>query len=281
MKSLTIIEQQSGNQFTLYNSKLGSILRSFEGFEYPEVRVSIDDVAGPYGSVYITSKFGTRRMGIIGDLVSSDVFALRRNLLTVLRQTGVIKLIKFTTYDDMELQCEAEVTDFSNPYTHAVHTFKIELKSPDWRFYSQEEIVREIAQTSVRGGASIPTAIPMSFTLPSSGETDLGNIVVNSGNETTDPVFTITGPGTNFIVGNTTNDTEFTLNYALSEGDEIEVDVKNRTVLLNGLTNVYPDFDGDFWSLSPGENEIRFFVESGLTVNTKLAIAYRHAYSGI
>jgi hypothetical protein len=281
MKAITIIEQQSGTQFTLYDNYLGSILRSFEGFEFPDVRESIDDVAGAYGSVYITSKFGRRRVGITGDLVSDDVYTLRKNLLTVLRQTGVIKLIKFTTYDDMNLQFEAEVVNFKNPYTHMVHTFMIELIAPDWRFYSQEETTREILQSSVRGGSAIPTAIPMSFGSPMTAETDLSNILINDGNEVTDPVFTITGPGTNFIVGNITTDKQFTFDAALSEGDEVVIDVKNRTVVLNGVSNSYPDIAGDFWSLEPGENEIRFFVESGLTADTKLTVVYRDAYSGI
>ena len=46
MKRVTIIEQQSGDYFTLYDNDLGSILRKFQGLEFADVRESIDDVAG-------------------------------------------------------------------------------------------------------------------------------------------------------------------------------------------------------------------------------------------
>lgn len=281
MKQLTIIEQSDSSQFTLYDNNLGSILREFVGFEYPDVVESIDDVSGPYGSVYITSKFGRRAMSIIGDLVSSDVYTLRRTLLKALRQTGVMKLIKFTTYDDLNLQFEAEVVKYSNPYTHKIHTFIIQLVAPDWRFYSQTQSTYQIIQSSVRGGSSMPTAMPKSFPSPFATDTDITNIVTNNGNEVTDPVFTIMGPGTNFIIGNTTTDKEFTLTRSLDSDDVVVIDVKNRTVILNGSTNIYSDIEGDFWSLIPGENEIRFFVESGLTVETNLDLSYRDAYNGI
>lgn len=281
MKQITIIEQQDNIQFTLYDNMRGSILREFQGFEYPSVRESIDDVAGPYGSVYVTSKFGRRRASIEGDLVGSDVYQLRRNLLRALRQTGVIKLIKFTTYDNMELQFEAEVVKLVNPYTHTIHTFLLELVAPDWRFYSQELINEEIVQSSIQGGGVLPGKVPYAIPLQTTGETQLDNILENEGNETTDPVLTITGPGNGFIIGNLTVDKQLTFNRALSEDDVVIIDVRRRTVVLNGITNVYPDLSGDFWSLVPGENEIRFFVQSGLTTATKLEVSYRHAYSGI
>lgn len=281
MKQITIIEQQDNNQFTFYDSRLGSILRKFDGFEYAQAQVSVDDVAGPYGSTYVHSKFGRRIVSIEGDLVSSNVFSLRRTLLKALRQTGTIKLIKFTTYDDLNLQFEAEITKLLNPYTHRVHTFLIEAVAPDWRFYSQTLKSFDIMQSVIRGGASIPASIPMSIQSPMSEETEISNILINDGNEVTDPIITIGGPGTEFLVRNVTTDKEFTLDATLIENDVVVIDVKNRTVIKNGVTNLYPDITGDFFSLVPGENELRFLISSGLTPSTYLNFSYRDAYSGI
>lgn len=281
MKNLTIIEQQDWNLFTFYDNALGTILREFDGFEYADVRESIDDVAGPYGSVYVNSKFGRRRVAIQGDLVSSDVYAKRRLLSKALRQTGVMKLVKFTTYDDLHLQFECEVVKVVNPYTHKIHTFLIEMIAPDWRFYSQILSSHDVGQTTIGGGASIPATIPWAIASSISSETDVSNIITNNGNETTDPIFTITGPGTSFLVRNETTEKEFTLSTTLEEGDEIVIDVKRRTIVLNGITNLYSSLSGELWSLIPGQNELRFLVSSGLTVATNLNVSYRDAYSGI
>jgi hypothetical protein len=283
MKRITITEQQNNNSFTLHDNDIGTILRSFTGFEYADVKESIDDVAGDYGSTYITSKFGRRRFSISGDLVGSDVFLKRRTLSTALRQTGIIKLVKFTTYDDLDLQCEAEVVKQVNPYNHKVHTFLIEMVAPDWRFYSQEEIMQQLGVTVVPGGTDIPfEEIPVSIDATPPAGTEVTNIIINEGNEVTDPILKLYGPGTTFIMENITTGDTLTLSATIVEGDEVEINVKERTVIKNGVTNLYPDLTGDFWSLAPGENELRFFVNSGDEVGiTKLEVIFRHAYSGI
>lgn len=282
MKNITILDQlDSTKKFTFYDNDLGTILRSFEGFEYATVRESIDDVAGTTGAIYINSKFGRRRLAFIGDLIGTDVFLKRRQLVTVLRQTGTIKLIKFTTYDDLALQCEAEVVKYGNPYNHQVHTFLIELIAPDYRFYSQELFSQNLDQTILQGGASIPSAVPMLIPLSTTPETELQKIVTSNGTEATDPTFTITGPGDTFIIGNETSGKEFTLNLVLDSDDTVVVNVKERTVIKNGITNVYADFDGDFWQIEPGENELRFLVSTDFDIMTQLNVSYRDAYAGV
>jgi hypothetical protein len=219
MKSLTIIEQADSNQFTFYDNHMGTIIRSVEGFEFATVRQSIDDVAGPYGATYITSKFGTRQCSLSGDLIGSNVFTLRQTLLKALRQTGTIKLIKFTTYDDIDLQFEAEVIKMVSPYNHGVHSYMINFLAPDWRFYSQILQSFDLVQTILQGGTSIPAIIPMGFPVPTDPSTAMNNIITNGGNEVTDPIFTITGPGTNFTVENVTTGKSFILTTALDPGD--------------------------------------------------------------
>jgi len=255
MKQLTIADQVNSDEFTFYDNAGGTILRSFEGFEYPSVRDVIEDISGKGGATYITSKFGRRLVSWTGDLVSNDVFTLRRTLLSVLRQQGTMKLIKFTTYDDLELQFEAEIRKVINPYTHSIHSFLIEAVAPDWRFFSQTEHEVEVAD----GGSETCD---------------------NEGNEETDPVYRIDGPGTSFSVTNNTTGESFTIERTLEEGDYIEVNVKERTILLNGTTPIYSNFDGDFAALEPGENEVEFNAVDGGGA-TLLTISFRDAYNGI
>lgn len=276
MNSITVINQDNSDQFTFYDNDNGTTIKTLEGFEYADVREVIEDVAGDDGAIYITSKFGRRRFSWSGDLVSAVVYELRREMLSVLRQTGRMKLIKFTTYDDLDLQVEAEIVKVLNPYTHSIHTYLIEAIAPDPRFYSQSETEYETAQTVVSGGSAIPADVPMSLYSAGIEVAD----AINVGNEVTDPVFKVHGPGTFFTVGNQETGEVFTLDYTLNDEEYIEIDVKNRTVKLNGVTNTYSAFSGDFWQLQPGGNTIRF-VASGLGVETLLTITYRDAYNGL
>lgn len=282
MQSIKLINQTTNEYFVFYDNYLGTILHDFVGFESPEIKAAIDDVSGPLGAHYVTSKSGPRHVSFQADIVSSDVYTLRRTLSSVLRQTGQMKLIQFTTYDGLTLQFEAEVTKYLNPYTHGVHQLLIELLAPDFRFYSQIEHSYDLVQTIVQGGAAIPAAIPLAIVGNASNLLST-RIITNAGNEETFPKFTIPGPGTGFTISNVVTGKSFVLSSTLTDSDTVVIDTHplKRTVVKNGTDNLYPDFSGDFWSLAPGENEINFIVGSGAGVTTLLNNLFRDAYSGL
>jgi len=254
MKQIKITDQDSGSSYTFYDNSNGTILRRFDGFEYPEVLTSIEDVARQYGAYYVNSKFGRRRMSFQGDLVASDKFAQRRQLLTVVRQLGKEKLFEVTTYDDLLLRFQAEIIRLTMPYTHQIHSFLFELEASDYRFYSQTEVDQDF---------------------------DANDLITltNNGTEITDPIFTITGAGTDIKIINLSTGEDFEIDN-LTTGQVVVVDVKNRTVTLNGVSN-FGVFSGDFFGLQPGGNGIEFEVLSGDDANTNLNVTYRHAYNGI
>jgi hypothetical protein len=213
--------------FTFYDNANGTILRSFEGFEYPSVRDVIEDISGKGGATYVTSKFGRRLVSWSGDLVSSSVFTLRRTMLEALRQQGRMKLIKFTTYDDLALQFEAEITKVLNPYTHSIHSFLIEAVAADWRFFSQAEVEDEVEDGAV-------------------------GVISNLGNEETDPVFRIDGPGTSFFVDTWKYRKKITIDYTKVEDDETDfpflvshTDTDLAKALASGYDIVFTDASGN------------------------------------
>lgn len=258
MKILKVTNPTDSTSFTFYDNSSGVILRSFEGFEYAEVRDVVEDISGKQSSIYITSKFGRRRISWQGDLISSTVFTLRRQMLAAMRQTAELKVIEFTTYDDLELRCEAEIVKVLNPYNHKVHTYLIEAICPDWRFYSQAEHVNNSASAS--------------------------QDIENAGNEMTDPVFRIFGPLTEVTINNLMTSESFTITLdeysGLSAGEYIDVNVKERTVKLDDGTSIYSDFDGEFFSLIPGTNTLQFSAV-GDDGNTSLRVTWRDAYNGL
>lgn len=253
MKQLSIEDVENALTFTLYDNSGDSILRGFTGFEFANINVVVEDSA-KNGASFANSKFSKRDISMTGDLVASDVFGQRRDLLAALRQTGYLKLLKFTTYDDLLLQCYADIVKVVCPYNHSVHTFLIEAICPDWRFYSQT-----LHATTITSDTTI----------------------VNAGNELTEPTIVINGPGTGFTITNVTTGESFYIDDTLVAGQTIEIDMTENTVLLNGTSNIYDKFSGDFFSLAPGNNEISIAVGSGSTSATNLIISWRDAYRGV
>jgi hypothetical protein len=276
MKSITLIDESKNLSFSWYDNGSGSILRQPEGFEYPETNSSIEPIPSRRGAHFAASNFTTRRLSWSGDLFGSDVFTVRRSMVSPANQ-GELKLLKFTTYDDLLLQCYVTVDKISNPYSHSVHTYLIEAIAPDWRFYSQTIKSKTIPETVIDGGSPIPSPISMQL-LTVEG---VDNIFTNEGNEDTYPVITITGPGTNFTIGNGANNQAFTLNTTLLAGETIIVDCLNATVTDQAGNNLYSIFDGDFIAIEPGDNPFFFSADSGITNDSSLKIDYRDAYRGL
>lgn len=257
MQTVTIIDQDTSNQFILEDNGSETILRDFEGFEYPEVKSVIEDVAGKQSAIHVTSKFGRRRLSIAGDIVGGDVFATRRDMLSVMRQTGNMKLVKILTYDDLALQFEADITKVVAPYNHQIQSFLVEMIAADWRLYSQTQKTNESA----------------------SGSQNL----VNDGNERTEPIFRIDGPFESVELVNNSNSETFSIEYGIygvDDGDYVIVDCFNRTIMLNGETPIYTAFSGEFFSLLPGSNIVSF-TPTGAGGNTLLTTTWRDAYAGI
>lgn len=254
MKQLKCTDVLNNKSFTFYDNANGTIMRQFEGWEYATPIVSVEDVAGQQSSVFVNSKFGRRRLSFIGDLVAADVFTQRRNMLAAMRQTGRLKLFEGTTYDDLLIRFEAEVTKIVAQYTHQVHTFLIELVAPDWRFYSQTLKTNAIAANAT-------------------------DDFENEGNEITDPIFTITAPGNDITVTNLTTSEEFNIGN-LTGVQEVVVDTKAHTVTLDG-SPAFSIFTGEFFQFEPGVNEIMFDVPTGSSGATELSISWRDAYNGI
>lgn len=253
---------------------------NLEGFEYPSVINSMEDVSGISGAIYINSKFGRRSLSWQG-VISEEVLQGRRSLIAACR-AGNLKTILFETCDGLALQAEVEVTSLKMPYHLGRTKYLVNAVAPDSRFYSQELITTEISQTSIRGGASIPfPTIPVAITQSDLTDEELNAIVTNEGQEETEPIFVIHGPGTGFTVTNSTTGQEFTLSSTLIEGEYITIDSRAGTVIQDGITNIYDEFDGDFIKLEPGDNQFQFVVASGIDLTTILSLSYRHAYLGI
>lgn len=247
-----------------------------EGFEFPTTRLILTDIPARQGSLYIGALAGRRRIAWRG-LITDDIYQNRKELIQVSR-VGELKTIKFTGCDDVALQAEIEIDKLMMPYRIGRAIYGIEAVAPDWRFYSQLLTEESTGVTSIDGGSPIPTEIPMSL-----GASVSSNLfLTNEGNEVSNPILTVEGPGTNFLIQNLTNDTYVALNLTLGSGETVVIDTLNKTAL-KGTTNVYGAIEGsvDLLTLDPGVNEIFFNAETGSDSNTQLTVSFRSAYLGI
>lgn len=250
MKSIKITETQDSNYFLITNDQIGQL----EGWEYPTVISAIQDLPSKKGALYITSKYGRRRFSVMGS-IKGQTYAQRIAMGLALRQTGVEKLLEFTTFNDLTLRAYVEVLDFKHKYTKWSKPFLIELVAADPRFYSQTLHDTEVAD----------------------GDTETVN---NAGNEITGPILKLSGAGTYWTVSNLTTGESFTLDFEITGGGYVEIDTENKTVLFNGTTSKFSDFAGDFFNLNPGNNSIKLEVVGG-DVTSLLNVYHRDAYISI
>lgn len=135
------------------------------------------------------------------------------------------------------------------------------------------------------GGAVAGRTYPLTFprTYPSSAPLGTG-AVINAGNADAYPLIRLYGPSTEPEFWNDTQGKVFKFaSLTVAAGTFVEIDTRAKTIRLNGdpassLQNklVFPD--SSWWSLSPGENDLRF-VPATYTASTTVAeIIWRDAY---
>lgn len=251
-----------------------------EGFEAPTSRnVFINPPSRP-GSVYINSLPGSRKLSWTG-LIKSNI-PVNRRLLGAACLPGNLKTIKFETCDGIALQTEIEVDSLTNPYTRRRSPYLIQATAPDFRFLSQTLQSANTGVTQKSGGMPIPAAIPG----PIGGASGTLFIVNNAGNTLSEPILTIRGPGTNFLINNVTTGVKLLLSLSLLAGEEVIINTSslvgtaykgNQSVF--GLITRTPA--GKWVNLAPGNNIIQFSTSSGGNSNTRLTIQWRDAYSSI
>lgn len=131
---------------------------------------------------------------------------------------------------------------------------------PDPSIYSAEEFTSEIGLLHRIGGLSTPFGTPISFyTAIADGEDTL----VNSGTGSARLLMRITGPVTNpriSLITDTSVETLY-LDTVLGADDYLDIDTKDKLVVLNSSTSRLADAWGD-WPLLKGTALIRFEADA-------------------
>ncbi len=253
------------------------------GLDIPPKRTTSFNYSGRDGGVVARQLYAMRPITVNGRIygdTSTSYAEKRLALLSALSGKTPVTLT-IVTYDGRSYQVEASVIDVQADIINIKQmcVFKIEFLCPDPLIYDQTNgaSFEATLYKAIGGGYEFPYILPV--------EWDAGGVptnVINSGEATVYPTITFTGgTGENPIVTNTDTGEFIQVNVNISPGDVLIIDMKNKTVMLNGgnIRSLVED-GSTFWGLEPGGNLLTLETDNGGDDLTGV-VEWRPGYLGI
>jgi hypothetical protein len=251
------------------------------GLDLPPIRTSSGNYSGRDGG-YVGGQFYTARdISLQGRVFSSDVATLeatRKALQNAVKGQSVTMQVLTNAGAAYVIYCN--LIDFEMPIKRDLFSapFKIELMAPDPTIYDDATGTELTATVPllVSGGYTYDVTYPVTYLGGTSPTT-----VTNSGDVDVFPTITLTGTGTNPIITNRLTNEFLGLSLTTGASDVIEIDMRQRTILLNGGSIFALQTAGStFWSLEPGGNPIALTTSNGAdTVSAE--VSWRSGFMGI
>lgn len=146
-------------------------------------------------------------------------------------------------------------------YHRGLSRVVFELFAADPLRYSNPETATTIPLAASGGGFVFPLVFPLVF---AGGGASGTATITNAGNAPSPLRFRINGPVTGPTIHSDAADADLTLNMTIDSGQWVDIDVKERSVLLNGTASRYNLLTAAEWfDLLPGSNTIHFVGASG------------------
>jgi hypothetical protein len=148
---------------------------------------------------------------------------------------------------------------------------QITLQAGDPTWYTDGEIAQTLNLVAdAATGFGFPQGFPLSFGSPTSISTVT---VTNGGNKPAGARINIPGPVVNPKILHDTSGAYLEFNITLVSGDYLDIDLLNRTVVLNGSASRYNTKtpSSRWFMLQPGANQIRFLASA---VTASVATVY-------
>ena len=271
--------------FTLNDTPRIYHLTSIDGFDSPALREARENRPAMDGQIDYANLLGERLLTLKGRILAGNVSerdSYRQPFINAFKIDGVYDWLKWQVTGEVAKQVYCKVFNLKindrydvDPF---IRDFIINLIAVDPRIYSQEELTKTVYIPSVEGGRTYPKTYPKTYGVVQTG----GKITcTNGGNYTVLPVIKMYGPLSNPKIRNNDDEQkEILINIVVADGDYLELDFEEKTVMLNGTTSRYnylassPD---QWWKLKPGNNEIEF-RDGGGDTNAYAQIIYRHGW---
>lgn len=260
-------------------------IKGVTGLGMADIRTSSFLFSGRSGGLVTEQLLGFRVItinGIIGENAGTLAqHALDRQAFFDALTIGTTIPVYITTFSGETYRIDANVTDVKAEYRQRGYTsdFLIQLTAGDPLFYSTDggdEQSAIVNRTIENGGYVTPYILPVIW--------DIGGqptIVTNSGNAVVYPVITIHDTTHDPILTNQATGEQFAMSINTNDGDELVIDMLNRTVKLNGSDVIGNKVDGSTWfGLMVGDNPIRFDTDT-VGDNGYAEVVWRNGVTGI
>lgn len=273
--SLTLSADYDGGHF---------IITGVTGLGKPDIRTSSFLFSGRSGGMVTDQLYGFRIIAITGEIGSNSMTLLqhkldRKAMLEAL-PIGSTVPVYITDFFGDTYRVDARVTDVKLEYKRRGYRsdFLIQLTAGDPYFYStdggdeQSATVERVAE----GGYITPYVLPVAW--------DAGGaptIVNNSGEDNYYPIVKLQNKALNPTITNLATGETFGLDISLLDGDEVIIDMYNRTVTLNGSDILGNKTDDSiWWALMPGDNPILLSTDTADDPVTAI-VTWRNGVTGI
>ena len=180
---------------------------------------------------------------------------------------------------DVTYQFSARVrgrqTKIDPDYTYGFIRSQVTFFCPDPRYYSDTATTASMSPSPPLGRTYNRT-----YNLTyGGGSISTSTAITNSGNWTTYPTITITGPVTNPTIGNITTGQYMTVNYNLTNTDTLVIDLNQKLVTLNGTSARNLVAGNSQWFGAPPGVSNFMFTGTNYTVGlTSCVVSYRSAW---
>lgn len=270
------------NGFTLNDGLSGVFLDTqITGLDLPDVRTSSGNYAGRDGGYVGAQFFDPRDISIQGTVFAdsaADLETARQDLQNAVRGKTVTMQIITNGGNSYIVYCN--LIDFEMPIPEDLFNapFQIQLVAPDPTIYDNATGTALTVNVPllISGGYVYPVVYPVVYSPGSSPTT-----VTNSGTEAVYPIITLTGSATNPVITDQATNAFTSLNLTTGPSDVIQIDMRQRTILLNGGSVFASQGVGStFWSLVTGGNPIALTTSSG-TDTVVGTVSWRSGYMGI
>ncbi|MCW3038473.1 MAG: hypothetical protein JWM31_378 [Solirubrobacterales bacterium] len=176
------------------------------------------------------------------------------------------------------LRADQQSAPITNPFVTEV---QVAWRAPDG---VEEAVTEEVGLANAVASAAAGRSYPRTYPLTYPASSAVGSVTVtNSGTVPVLPVLRLYGPCTNPRVENQTTGEQMVFSgLTIAAGDYLEIDSKNATIRLNGLSNqsrynLLSFAVSTFPHLEPGLNTVRYYPVS-FSTGARLEVRYRSAW---
>jgi hypothetical protein len=275
-ETLTLSADPNGGNF---------IIKKVSGLGPADIRTSSFLFSGRSGGLVTDQQSGFRMVSIegkIGEIGGNRVdHAADRQALLAALPIGTKIPVYITNFAGEQFRIDANVTDAKVEYSQGGYTsdYMIQLTAGDPLFYSvdggdvQSAVVN---RTLENGGYVTPYILPVVW-----DQGGAPTIVTNNGNAIVYPVITIHNTAHDPVLTNQATGEQFAVSINTNDGDELVIDMLNRTVKLNGSDVIGNKVDGSVWfGLLIGNNPIRLDTDT-VGDNGYAEVVWRNGVTGI